>query len=346
MASVTLGQHPAQHHIDSEQSFFLRKLLRKPSREKMMSRGSSLDTESAAPGSPAAISASLSSSQPLITENGLSARCAFHGSLPPRSSDDNAAEDNGNMLEESGGRACRHDSMFFGKDSGPTGQNTNGDITTNGSTERDSVSDTDGKGEELSCHAGAGQRNPVKDAKSTRAATCTNGHPGRRLSHKYRSLSGEGLHLDRVTQGRTGIVRIMRTEPPRREAWSIFNQADPRVKAERGEGHLFVPKPVAHDWCDACNRQISAGAVQCKYLFSALYLVQFPNTLFLSSAYEISALLREGKGGVGGEQESDTGRRCHGILAQENIMCWAISLWLGPVLWVLWGELFVSSDRR
>ncbi|RXM92088.1 hypothetical protein EOD39_20499 [Acipenser ruthenus] len=60
-----------------------------------------------------------------------------------------------------------------------------------------------------------------------------------------------------LTQGRSGVVKMMRQEPPRREAWSIFGQEDPRVKREKGEGHCFSLTSVTHDWCDACNRQIT-----------------------------------------------------------------------------------------
>lgn len=85
------------------------------------------------------------------------------------------------------------------------------------------------------------------------------------------SAQGEssGPPLERVTQGRTGVVRLARTEPARREAWSIFPRGvDPRVRTERGEGHRFEAKPVTQDWCDACSRQITAQALKCqsKYL--------------------------------------------------------------------------------
>ncbi|XP_056886228.1 ras association domain-containing protein 5 isoform X1 [Takifugu flavidus] len=69
--------------------------------------------------------------------------------------------------------------------------------------------------------------------------------------------------LQRLTQGRTGVVRLTRTDPPRREAWSIF-EMDPRVMSERGEGHRFEAKPVKQDWCDVCNRQITAQALKCQ----------------------------------------------------------------------------------
>ncbi|XP_047203825.1 ras association domain-containing protein 5 isoform X2 [Girardinichthys multiradiatus] len=73
------------------------------------------------------------------------------------------------------------------------------------------------------------------------------------------------LPLERLTQGRTGLVKLARTEPHRREAWSIFpREMDPRVRAERGEGHRFETKPVKQDWCDACSRQITAQGLQCQ----------------------------------------------------------------------------------
>ncbi|XP_033908845.3 ras association domain-containing protein 5-like isoform X1 [Acipenser ruthenus] len=67
-----------------------------------------------------------------------------------------------------------------------------------------------------------------------------------------------------LTQGRSGVVKMMRQEPPRREAWSIFGQEDPRVKREKGEGHCFSLTSVTHDWCDACNRQVSSQGLRCK----------------------------------------------------------------------------------
>lgn len=77
---------------------------------------------------------------------------------------------------------------------------------------------------------------------------------------------GDGvLPLERLTQGRTGVVRQARTKTPRREAWLIFPRGvDSRMKAERGEGHRFEAKSVAQDWCDACNRQITAQALKCQ----------------------------------------------------------------------------------
>lgn len=71
--------------------------------------------------------------------------------------------------------------------------------------------------------------------------------------------------LQKLTQGKTGVVRLARTDPPRREAWSIFpGGMDPRMLSERGEGHRFEAKPVKQDWCDSCNRQITAQALKCQ----------------------------------------------------------------------------------
>ncbi|XP_061544130.1 ras association domain-containing protein 5 isoform X1 [Phycodurus eques] len=74
-----------------------------------------------------------------------------------------------------------------------------------------------------------------------------------------------GLPLERVTQGRTGVVRLARTEPPRREAWAIFPRgSEPRLAADKGAGHRFEAKALTQDWCDACSRQITAQALECQ----------------------------------------------------------------------------------
>lgn len=75
----------------------------------------------------------------------------------------------------------------------------------------------------------------------------------------------DGSSLPPLQRLRTGVVRLARTDPPRREAWSIFpGGADPRMMTERGEGHRFEAKPVKQDWCDACNRQVTAEALKCQ----------------------------------------------------------------------------------
>lgn len=93
------------------------------------------------------------------------------------------------------------------------------------------------------------------------------GHQSITSSSSSLPAQGEsgGLLLERLTQGKTGVVRLARTEPHRREAWSIFPRGmDPRVRTERGEGHRFEAKPVKQDWCDACSRQITAQALKCQ----------------------------------------------------------------------------------
>lgn len=80
-----------------------------------------------------------------------------------------------------------------------------------------------------------------------------------------------GPPLERLTQFRTGVVKLARTEPPRREAWSIFPvEVDPRVRTERGEGHRFEAKPVTLDWCDVCSREVTAQALKCQSKSSKL----------------------------------------------------------------------------
>ncbi|XP_064822840.1 ras association domain-containing protein 5-like isoform X1 [Oncorhynchus masou masou] len=126
----------------------------------------------------------------------------------------------------------------------------------------------------------------IADAKCDRSSAPTNGHTGAH-SHRDRpvrmrashSLPGEttgpgtkgdtgGPPMERLTQGRTGVVKFARTEPHRKEAWSIFasqEQEDPRVRAETGEGHLFWTRTVTQDWCDVCNQPINAQqALKCK----------------------------------------------------------------------------------
>ncbi|XP_077385445.1 ras association domain-containing protein 5 isoform X1 [Festucalex cinctus] len=83
-------------------------------------------------------------------------------------------------------------------------------------------------------------------------------HPSFFSSVSARDESG-GLPLERLTQGRTGVVRLARNEPPRREAWAIFP-----LTADKGAGHRFEAKAVTQDWCDACSRQITAQALECQ----------------------------------------------------------------------------------
>ncbi|KAM4740602.1 ras association domain-containing protein 5 isoform 2-T2 [Anableps anableps] len=104
-------------------------------------------------------------------------------------------------------------------------------------------------------------------ANGRRSSRNGDSHSGQQSVSSAVSPPGErrGLPLERLTQGKTGVVKLARTEPHRREAWSIFpREMDPRVRAERGEGHRFETKPVKQDWCDACSRQITAQGLKCQ----------------------------------------------------------------------------------
>ncbi|XP_066559385.1 ras association domain-containing protein 5 [Amia ocellicauda] len=89
-------------------------------------------------------------------------------------------------------------------------------------------------------------------------------HPGGDFSAMGDGGGFGAQRMPVVTQGRSGVVKLMRHDPPRREAWSIFQQEDPRVREERGEGHCFAPGSVSRDWCDVCNRLVHAEALKCK----------------------------------------------------------------------------------
>lgn len=157
---------------------------------------------------------------------------------------------------------------------GQTGHIT-GDCNSN--TECDSNHNTGGRRGALMRLAvndvpSASVANGLKGAQRRRDAVhgrrdCRNGDSG----HQSVSSSGStaedsgGLSLERLTQGRTGVVRLARNERPRRQAWSIFPQGvDPRVRTERGEGHRFEAKLVKQAWCDSCPRQITAQALKCQ----------------------------------------------------------------------------------
>ncbi|XP_067443823.1 ras association domain-containing protein 5 isoform X1 [Thunnus thynnus] len=112
-------------------------------------------------------------------------------------------------------------------------------------------------------HKGAQRRrNSAHGRRDSRSGD--SGHQSISSSPSTQEESG-GLPLERLTQGRTGVVRLARHERPRREAWSIFPQGvDPRVRTETGEGHRFEAKLVKQAWCDSCPRQITAQALRCQ----------------------------------------------------------------------------------
>lgn len=233
MASVTLGQPPGQHHLDSDKLFFRKlsegkKLMRKPSREKMTRERA---------GAPRAPLAQRASPRP-VSGTALDMLSDTSDAEPPRSAD--GTEDaHGDPVaqcaparEEAQTRSSTH----------PHNTNTN----TNNN--------------------GLGANHPRRgSAKFTHELSARSGGKTR---GKFRSLSAdhedalEGIQLERLTQGRRGVVRLMRTEQPRRQAWSIFDQHQP--KGEKGQGHLFAPCRVKQDWCDACNRQIESTARRCE----------------------------------------------------------------------------------
>nr|XP_003930489.2 ras association domain-containing protein 5 isoform X1 [Saimiri boliviensis boliviensis] len=68
---------------------------------------------------------------------------------------------------------------------------------------------------------------------------------------------------------RPGLQQRLRRRPgaPRpRDVRSIFEQPqDPRVPAERGEGHRFAELvlPVGPGWCDLCGREVLRQALRC-----------------------------------------------------------------------------------
>ncbi|KAM4613798.1 ras association domain-containing protein 5 [Polymixia lowei] len=275
MASASVvGQHLGPHRLDSEPQLLLFKLKkitlpRKSSHEKMMLRKSSATgqrvsaTAEAAAGSAAPGKTSIRPVSP-----GPAGRTAAtgggmmpgegRGALPadaPRSSDGDGKEGmdcgGGGGGPEKGTAAVTRESQ-----TGQVGDcNSNVDCDSNR-------------------NAGGRRRTSLKKSlvNVMQSAPVASGHKGahgngQRCVSAGSSDGETGVPpLDRLTQGRTGVVRFARTEPHRREAWSIFprEEQDPRVKSERGEGHRFEPKTVSQDWCDVCSRQITAQALKCQ----------------------------------------------------------------------------------
>lgn len=272
MASVSVvGQHPAPHRLDSEPPLLLIKLSsarkkislpRRSSREKLMLGRSS------ASGSGESGSAEGDSAARLTPpEEGHPDPAAMPGGgrvAPP-------------LSPEQGGKTGCADCDRRSRDDG-LAATTGGDCNSNSDTVRDLNRDTGGRKSrtmgEVTLSGAATHR--TRDAPPARRSTWSSDRRHQGVSSPpSMPLRGEsgggggGVPLERVTQGRTGVVRLVRTEPPRREAWSIFPRglaatADPRMKAERGEGHRFEAKPVTQDWCDACSRQITAQGLKCQ----------------------------------------------------------------------------------
>lgn len=236
MASVALGQHPGQHHLDSDKLFFRKinegkKIMRKPSREKMT-------RERAAAAALTVPSNQQASSDPV---NGTAGEmCDGSEAEPPRSTDGTADADRVPAAQCAPACAC-NDAAQAQTRSYTDAQNAN---TNNNGIFRS--------------HPRSSSAKYANDL-STRS--------GGKTRVKHRSLSVdtdalEGIQLERLTQCRRGVVRLMRTEQPRKQAWLIFDQDE--GKKEKGEGHLFAPCRIKQDWCDACNRQIQSAARRCE----------------------------------------------------------------------------------
>lgn len=294
MASVSVvGQHPGPHRLDSEPQLFFHKLtasgkkkITRISSLEMMFRKSSVkgesrsvktrgeSTVSAAPVE--SLNHSLSPGQQgetTGTGGGKSGEgCGTQPAQTPRSPDRDREEEGMDCDTSSSERGCTVRTSAGTQERGKTIQSSD----YNSNIKCDSNQNTGGR-------RGVSVKTVTNVMSSVPA---TNGHSG---AHSHRDLTkgrrasqgstgqssvppgsvtgGEtgGLPLDRLTQGKTGVVRLARTESHRREAWSIFPQEeDPRVQTERGEGHRFEPKPFTQDWCDACSRQISAQALKCQ----------------------------------------------------------------------------------
>lgn len=264
MASVSVvGQHPAPHRLDSEPPLLLIKLSsakkkislpRRSSREKLMLRRSS---GSGAEPSSAGLDSATSHLDP--------AAMAGESRVAHR-------------LELGGKAGCadcdRRSRSAGGGTAGSAAAGSGSDCNSNSDTVRDLNRDTGGRKSwavsDVTLSGGAAYR-----ATGRRSTWSSDGrHQGvsSPASMPVRVESGGGgggVPLERVTQRSTGVVRLARPEPPRREAWSIFptrgvSTVDPRMKAERGEGHRFEAKPVTQDWCDACSKQITAQGLKCQ----------------------------------------------------------------------------------
>ncbi|XP_061687649.1 ras association domain-containing protein 5 isoform X2 [Syngnathoides biaculeatus] len=243
MASVSVvGQHPDQHRLDSEPllRFFKpaagRKkitLSRKSSWEKMMLRRCVSVT---APNHAGTCHSAAGPADETGTCRGASSAPAS-----PRSPDPARHHRGGEHSDWRcpGTREPHAGFAVAGCDAGAALPSSPADVR--GSTPLAAAST---RHRQRFLHGGCDFRNKYVGHQSSTCAPAENG----------------GLPLERLTQGRTGVVRLARTEPPRREAWAIF----PRGSADKGAGHRFEAKALTQDWCDACSRQITAQALECQ----------------------------------------------------------------------------------
>ncbi|KAK1799580.1 hypothetical protein P4O66_000459 [Electrophorus voltai] len=254
MAWVTLERHLAQHHLDSEKLFFKRALEGQQLTRKAP-RDITTGKRAAEPVSPAgaapASRASTEHTQPSGAERGAGT------AGPPRGMDRSSGDRV--RVSETPERACVKRDAIADEDGTRVVQHTRADRgNVNGNNNGTPGGSASGR------RRGSGKGTSNLSASASTSALCGPSlrAGGRRLSYHGDVL--EGLHLDRLTRGKTGVVKLIRNERPRREVWSIFIQDDPRVKKEHGQGHLFAPVKALVDWCDACSLRIESEALRCK----------------------------------------------------------------------------------
>lgn len=291
MASVSVV---GQHRLDSEPQLFLLKRtsvgkimspLRKSSREKMMfRRGSGSDVECASVATERGSGTQTLSLGPAEVTTASGRMMPGEGCGAPVAS---AAPRSLDRDREAGSTHCE---WIKERQTGPTTSdcNSNNNCDSNRKTggRRGSSFKRSGTNVVPSESVANGHRGAHwhRDAPHGRRDS-RHGDSGYQIISSAVSAQGESgsLKLQRLTQGRTGVVRLARTEPTRREAWSIFPQeVDPRVRTEKGEGHRFENKLVTQDWCDVCSRQMNVQALRCqsKY-FQSSSLFLFPVFLYI-----------------------------------------------------------------
>ncbi|KAM8915851.1 ras association domain-containing protein 5 isoform 2-T2 [Spinachia spinachia] len=251
MASASVvGQHPGPHRVDSEPLLFKRTggrrkitLPRKSSWEKMMFRRSSASGGECG-------SSTASEGRPVPSPPGPAGETVARGELEPAEGCRGAAP---RTPHRGGGADCD------GGNTAATGESPTGRRDSDCGNHRTPLNVTP-TNEHKAAHR---HRDAPHGRRDPRGAG-----GGREVLYSPVSACARSgtLPLERLTQGRTGVVKLARNEPPRREAWAIFPRGvDPRVRTERGEGHWFESKPCTRDWCDACSRQITAQALMCQY---------------------------------------------------------------------------------
>ncbi|XP_029908072.1 ras association domain-containing protein 5 isoform X2 [Myripristis murdjan] len=279
MASVSVvGQHPGPHRLDSEPPLLFFKLAsgrkkitmpRKSSLEKMMFRRSSgagrecgsVTTETA-PGETHSSSAGRAGdgSGGGMPDEG----CGALAAPAPRSPERDREEGSADCDRRSAAGTLESQTGHIHND---CNKNINCDSNRNAGGRRGTSLKRAGINVMTSASAACGHKgaHPHRDAPHGRRASQDSDNGQQCAPAGSPEGQTGGLPLERLTQGRTGVVRLARAEPPRREAWSIFPQEeDPRVRTERGEGHRFDSKPIKQEWCDVCNRQITTQALQCQ----------------------------------------------------------------------------------